>query len=115
MDDGSGQKPSVERAIQLHHVSHIESKNFADCFLYHWMVATNVENGVAAEEIQVGVIIHIIEISAFSPSIDLVETNDALGCDQGTIDVTMMQLVVLAEPRCNDFLQIKCHLGCSLI
>src|SRR4029450_8051481 len=73
------------------------------------MVAANVENGIAAEEIQVGVIIHVVEISAFSPCVDFVETNDALGCDQRAIDVTMMQLVVLTEPGCNDFLQVKRH------
>src|SRR5438270_8099148 len=73
------------------------------------MVAANVENGIAAEEIQVGVIIHVVEIGAFSPRVDFVETNDALGRDQGAIDVTMMQLVVLAEPCCDDFLQVKRH------
>src|SRR5438874_11318304 len=73
------------------------------------MVAANVENGIAAEEIEVGVIIHVVEISAFSPGIDLVETNDALGRDQGAIEVTMMQLVVLAEPCCDDFFQVKRH------
>src|SRR5438552_17605707 len=95
--DGFGQKPAEERAIHLHHARQIEIKNVADCFPYHWMVANNVENGVAAEEIQVGVIIHVIEICTFTTSIDLVETNDALGRDQGAIDVTMMQLGVLAE------------------
>src|SRR5206468_11764148 len=90
-------------------------KNVADRFLHYRMVAADVENGIAAEEIEVGVIIHVVEVSAFSPGIDLVETNDALGRDQGAIEVTMMQLVIFTEPCCDDFLQVKCHLGCSSI
>src|SRR5438477_6256417 len=109
LGDGFGQEPAQERAVHLHHVGQIEIKNVADRFLHYRMVAANVENGIAAEEIEVGVIIHVVEISAFSPGIDLVETNDALGRDQGAIDMSMMQLVIFAEPRCNDFFQVKRH------
>src|SRR5205807_1400389 len=96
--DGLGQEPAQEGAIHLHHVWQIEIENIADRFFHYRMVAANIENGIAAEEIEVGVVIHVVEISAFSPGIDLVETNDALGRDQGAIDVTVMQLVILAEP-----------------
>ena len=72
-------------------------------------VPANVENRITAQKIQVGVVIHVVEISAFSPGVDLVETNDALGRDQGAIDMSMMQLVIFAEPCCNDFFQVKRH------
>ena len=107
--DGLCQKPAQERAIHLHHVRQIEIENVADRFLHDRMVPANVENRITAQEIQVGVIIHVVEISAFSPGIDLVETNDALGRDQGAIDMSMMQLVIFAEPCCNDFFQVKRH------
>ena len=54
------------------------------------MIAADVENGIAAEKIKVGVVIHVVEISAFRPGIDLVETNDPLGRDQCAINMTMM-------------------------
>src|SRR5437588_378916 len=107
--DGLCQEPAQKRAIHLHHVGQIQIENVADRFLHNRMVAANVENRITAKEIQVGVIIHVVEISAFSPGIDLVETNDALGRDQGAIDMSMMQLVIFAEPRCNDFFQVKRH------
>ena len=85
-----GQQPAQERAIHLHHVGQIEIEDIPDCFFHHRMVAADVEHGITAEEIEIGVVIHIVEISAFRPGIDLVETNDALGCDQRAIDVAMM-------------------------
>src|SRR5439155_6757917 len=84
-------------------------ENVADRFLHHGIDPANLENRITAQEIQVGFVIHIVEIRAFSPSIDLVETNDTLGRDQGAIDMSMMQLLIFAEPRCNDFFQVKRH------
>src|SRR5207237_4410247 len=81
----------------------------ADRFFHYRMVPANVENRITAQEIQVGVVIHIVEIGAFSPGVDLVETNDTLGRDQGAVDMSMMQLVIFAEPRGNDFFQVKRH------
>src|SRR5437762_7596161 len=107
--DSLGQESAQERAIHLHHVRQIEIENVADRFLHHGMVPANVENRITAKEIQVGVVIHIVEIGAFSPSVDLVETNDTLGRDQGAVDMSMMQLVIFAEPRGNDFFQVKRH------
>src|SRR5213082_69334 len=48
-------------------------------------------------------------IAFFTPGVDLVETNDTLGRDQGAVDMSMMQLVIFAEPRGNDFFQVKRH------
>src|SRR2546421_7448983 len=107
--DSLGQESAEERAIHLHHVRQIEIENVADRFLHHGMVPANVENRITAQEIQVGVVIHIVEIGAFSPGVDLVETNDTLGRDQGAVDMSMMQLVIFAEPRGNDFFQVKRH------
>ena len=110
-----GQQPAEQRAIHLHHVRQIEVEHIADCFFHHGMVAADVEDGIAAEEIEVGVVIHVVEISAFGSGIDLVETNDALGRDQRPINVAVMQLVVLPEPGRDNLFQVKCHRRCSLI
>ena len=110
-----GQQPAEERAIHLHHVRQIEIEHVADRLLHRGMVAADIENAVAAQEIEVGVLIHVVEISALRPGIDLVETDDALGRDQRAIEVPLVQLVVFAEPGCDDFFQVKCHRRCSLI
>ena len=95
--DGLGEQAAQERAIHLHHVRQIEIEHVADRFLHDGMVSADVENRITAQEIEVGVVIHVVEISAFSPGIDLVETNDALGRDQRAIDMSMMQLVIFAR------------------
>src|SRR5205085_8851382 len=96
-----------KRAIHLHHVWQIEIENIADGLLHHRMVPADIENGIAAEEIEISGIIHVIQISAFCSGVDLVETDDPLGRDQGAIDVPMMQLVVFTQPCRDDFLDRK--------
>ena len=87
---GFGKESAEKRAIHLDHVGQIELEDVANRFFHHRMIAADVENGIAAEEIEVGIVIHVVEISAFRPGIDLVETNDPLGRDQRAIDMTMM-------------------------
>src|SRR5437588_8946726 len=79
------------------------------------MVAADIEHGIAAEKIEISGVIHIIQVSAFRSGIDLVETDYALGRDERSINVPMMQLVVFTQPCRDDFLQIKRHMQCSLI
>src|SRR4051794_40906386 len=73
------------------------------------MVAADVENAVAAQEIEVGGIIHVIEIGALRPGIDLVETNHPLRRNQGPIQVALVELVVLPQPGGDSFFQVKSH------
>src|SRR4029077_18215815 len=73
------------------------------------MVPADVENAVAAQKIEVRLVIHIVEIGALSPGIDLVETDDTLRRDQGTVQMPLVQFVIFAEPRRDDLFQIKSH------
>ena len=73
------------------------------------MIAADIEDAVAAQEIEVSGVIHVVEISALRARIDLVETDDALRRDERAIEVPLVQLVVFAEPRRDDFFQIKSH------
>ena len=109
--DRFGQQPAQERAIHLHHVRQIQIEHVADRFLHHRMISPDIENAVAAQEIEIRLVIHVVEISALGPGIDLVETDDALRRDQGAIDVLMVQLVILAQPRRDDLFQVKSHGG----
>src|SRR5207248_8735677 len=93
-----------KRAIHLHHVRKIEIEDITDGLLHDRMITADVENGIAAEEIEIGGVIHIIQISAFRSGIDSVETDYALGGDEGSINVPMMQLVIFTQPCRDDFL-----------
>ena len=113
--DRFGEQSAQERTIHLHHVRQIEIEHVTDGPLHHRMIPANVENGIAAQEIEIGGVIHVIEISAFRSGVDLVETDYALRRDERPIHVPMMQLVVFTQPCRDDFLQIKRHAQCSLI
>ena len=105
------QQSAQERAIHLHHVRQIEIEHVADRLLHHRMIAPDVENAVAAQKIEVGGVIHVVEIRALGPRIDLVETDHALRRDERAVDVPLVQLVILAQPRGDDFFQVKTHVS----
>src|SRR6186713_1876861 len=73
------------------------------------MIATDVVNAVAAEEVEVLSVIHVVEIRPLGPGIDPVEPDDALRRHQRAIEMALVQLVILAQPRCDDLFQIKTH------
>ena len=73
------------------------------------MIPSDVENAIAAQKIQVRLIIHVIQVRAFRSRIDLVEPDHSLRLHQRRVYVVLMELVILTQPRCDNFLQIKCH------
>src|SRR4029453_544567 len=73
------------------------------------MIPTDVENAVAAQKIQIRLIIHVEEICAFGARIDFVETDDALRCHERAVYVPLVQLVVFAKTRGDNLLQIESH------
>ena len=79
------------------------------------MVPTDIENAVAAQEIEIGGVIHVVEVGALGPRIDLVEPDHALRGDERAIEMLLMQLVIFAEPSRDDFLQVKSHAEWSAI
>ena len=79
------------------------------------MIAADVENAVAAQEIQIRRVIHVVEIRALGSRIDLVETDDALCRHQRPVQMTLMQLVILAQARGDDFFQVKDFHGDAMV
>src|SRR3954468_11918874 len=73
------------------------------------MVATDVENAVAAQKIEIRLVIHVIEIRALSTCVDFVETDDTLRCHERPVYMPLVQFVILANTRGNNLLQIESH------
>ena len=73
------------------------------------MVAADIENAVAAQEIEIGGVIHVVEIGALGSRIDFVEPDHALCRDERAIEMPLMQFVIFPEPRRDDFFQVKTH------
>ena len=73
------------------------------------MIAADVENAVAAQEIQIRLVIHVVEIRALGSGIDFVETDHALRRHERAVQMPLVQFVVLPKPRGDNFLQIKSH------
>src|SRR5213075_550956 len=69
------------------------------------MVPPNIENAVAAQEIEIGGVIHVIQVRALRPRIDLVEADHALRCHQCAVNVSLVQLIILTQPRRDELLQ----------
>src|SRR5882757_117672 len=106
---GLSQQAAQKRTVHLHHVWKIQIEHIADRLFLHWVISTDVENAVAAQKIQIRLIIHVEEICAFGARIDLVETDDALRCHERAVYVPLVQLVVFAETRGDNLLQIESH------
>ena len=62
------------------------------------MIATNVEDAVAAEEVEVVLAVEIVEVGTFCAGINFIEADRALNFHEGTIDVFVVEVVVLPEP-----------------
>src|SRR6266404_1659034 len=107
--DRFGEQTAQQRAIHLHHVRKIEIEHVADRLFHQGMVSADIENAVAAQEIEIRRVIHVVEIRALGPGIDLVETDHALRLHQRAIQMLLVQLVILAQTRGDDLLQIKTH------
>src|SRR4051794_13212902 len=73
------------------------------------MIAPHVVDAIAAEEIEIGAPFPIIQVRTLRPSIDLVEPNDPLHCDQRGVQVPLVKLVILAEACLDDLLDVEWH------
>ena len=109
-----GKETAEQGKIHLHHVRQIEIEHVADCFFKGRMISANVENAVTAKEIKVGIPFAIIKIGAFGPRINFIKTDGSLNRYQGSVDVTFVQVVVLAESVGNELFDIKWHFGETL-
>src|SRR5262249_32959145 len=106
---GLSKQAAQKRTIHLHHVWKIQIEHVADRLLHYRVISADVENAVAAQKIEIGLVIHIVEIRALGSRIDFVETDDALRCHERAVDVPLVQFVVFAKTRGNNLLQIETH------
>src|SRR5437762_12021878 len=106
---GFSQQAAYKGTVHLHHVWKIQIEHVADRLFHHRVISTDVENAVAAQKIQIRLVVHIEEIRALSPRIDFVETDDALRCHKRAVYVPLVQFVVFAKTRGDNLLQIESH------
>src|SRR5262245_16298839 len=103
------QQAAQKRTIHLHHVWKIQIEHVADRSLHQRVISTDIENAIAAQEIEIRLITHVVEIRALGTRIDFVETDDALRCHQRTVYVPLVQFVILAKTRGDNLLRIESH------
>src|SRR6478752_7141094 len=103
------QQAAQKRTVHLHHVWKIQIEHVADRLFHQWVISTNVENAIAAQKIQIRLVIHVEEICALGTGINFVESDDALRCHERAVYVPLVQLVVFAKTRGDNLLQIESH------
>src|SRR4051812_34251801 len=103
------EQTAQKRTVHLHHVWKIQIKHVANRLFHQWVIASDVENAVAAQKIEVRLVIHVVEIRALRSRIHLVEPDDALGCYERAIYVPIVQFIIFAKTRGNNLLQIESH------
>ena len=81
----------------MNHVGEVEFEDVSDGFLYSGVVAADVKDAVAAKEVEVILAVEVVEVGALGAGVDLVETDGALDFDEGTVDVLVVQVVILAQ------------------
>ena len=109
--EGFGQETGKNRAIHLDHVGEVEFEHVPDGFLNGGMIATDVEDAVATEEVEVVLSVEVVEVGSFAPSIDFVETDRPLNFDEGTVYVLVMQVVILTQPGEDRVFQVEISHG----
>src|SRR5246127_1193426 len=106
---GLSQQAAQKRTVHLYHVWEIQIEHVADRLLHERIISTDVENAIAAQKIQIRLVIHVVEIRAVGSRIDFIETDDALRCDKSAVYVPLVQFVVFAKTRGDNLLKIESH------
>jgi len=73
------------------------------------VITSKIKNAVAAQKIEIRLVIHVVEICAIGARIDFVETDDALRCHEHAVYVAIVQFVVFAKTRSDNLFQIETH------
>src|SRR6266542_2571080 len=102
-------QPAQERAIHLHHVWKIEIEDIANRLFHYRMIPPDVEHAVTAQEIQVRLIIHVVQVRAFRSRVDLVEPDHSLRLHQRRVYMSLVELIIFTQSGCDNFFQIKSH------
>jgi len=67
------------------------------------MFTSNIENAVTAQEIEIRLVIHVVEVRALCPRIDLVEPDHALRGHERAVHMLFVQLIILTQSRGDNF------------
>ena len=97
-DESFGEEAGENGAVHLDHIGEVEFKDVTNGFLDGGMVATDVEDAVAAEEVEVVLAVEVVEVGAFTAGVDLVKAYGALDLHERAVHVLVVQIVVLAQP-----------------
>jgi len=111
LDERLGEDAAEEGAIHLDHVGEVEIEDVAEGLLNGGMIATDIEDAVAAEEIEVFEAVEVVQVSAAGVGVDFVEADGALDGDEGGVDVPLVQVVILPEPFSDELLDVDGHAG----
>ncbi len=111
-DKGFSEETGENGAVHLHHVGEVEFKDVTNGFVYCGMITADVENAVAAEEVEVVLAVEVVEIGAFSAGIDFIEADGALNFYERAIDVLIVKLVVLAQSGEDRVFEVEFGHGC---
>ena len=76
-DESLGEETGEDGAVHLDHIGEIKFENVLDGLLDGGMVATDIEDAVAAKEVEVVLPVEVVEVSAFGPSINFIEPDGA--------------------------------------
>jgi hypothetical protein len=71
------------------------------------MIAADVEDAVAAEEVEVVLAVEIVKVGTFGAGIDFIEPDRALNFDERTIDVLIVEIVVLPKASENRVFEVE--------
>src|SRR5437764_14109497 len=104
--EGLSQQPAQERTVHLHYVWKIQIEHVANGLFHQRVIASDVEYAVAAQKIEIRLVIHVVEISALGTRIDFVETDHALRRHERAVYMPVVQFVVFAKTRGDNLLQI---------
>ena len=106
-DESFSEEAGENGAVHLNHVGEVEIQDIADRFLNRGVIATNVEDAVAAEEVEVVLAVEIVEVGAFSAGIDFIKADGALNLYESTVDVLIVKLVILPQTSENCVFKIE--------
>ena len=73
------------------------------------MAAPDIEDAVAAQEIEVILFVEIVEVSALRAGIDVIESDDPLDFDERRIEVLFVELIIFAQVGGDEALEIERH------
>jgi len=96
-DESFSEETGENGAVHLDHIGEVEFKDVANGFLNRGMITADVENAVAAEEVEVVLAVEVVEIGTLCAGIDFIEADGALNFYERAIDVLVVEVVVLAQ------------------